>query len=410
MRRAAALLVAAALAGACGKKGPPLPPLVKLPVAPAEFAAARRGDTVALRFKVPAANTDGTRPANVDRVDVYAFTGPSAVTDAQILKHGVRIGSVPVKRPVDPNDAETPEESDEPAPVEGTGLDQGAVGHAEEALTAESLTPIDLSKEKKRERKDAEAFGPLLGPPPSVPSRTYVSLGINTHGKKGPLSNRVAVPLVAPPAPPSAPTIAYDEKEVTLTWSPPPGAAVFDGVLPSHPIGGSAPALGYYVYELPSSTAAPGGAAGATRLTTSPVDATSYVDARIAWGVERCYAVRAVETIGPLSVESAAAPSACQTFVDTFPPAAPTGLTAVASQGAISLIWQANAESDLAGYVVLRGVAPSTELTPMMTAPIEDTTFRDTVRPGVRYVYAVRAVDKAGNLSPLSNRVEETAR
>ncbi len=45
-----------------------------------------------------------------------------------------------------------------------------------------------------------------------------------------------------------------------------------------------------------------------------------------------------------------------------------------------------------------------------MPKPIEDTTFRDGVRPGVHYVYAVRAVDKAGNVSPFSNRVEETAR
>ena len=29
---------------ACGKKGPPLPPLVKLPVAPADFTAARRAN------------------------------------------------------------------------------------------------------------------------------------------------------------------------------------------------------------------------------------------------------------------------------------------------------------------------------------------------------------------------------
>ena len=32
------------------------------------------------------------------------------------------------------------------------------------------------------------------------------------------------------------------------------------------------------------------------------------------------------------------------------------------------------------------------------------------VQAGVRYVYAVRAVDKAGNASPPSNRVDETAR
>ncbi len=32
------------------------------------------------------------------------------------------------------------------------------------------------------------------------------------------------------------------------------------------------------------------------------------------------------------------------------------------------------------------------------------------IKPGIRYVYAVQAVDKAGNLSVMSNRVEEMAR
>jgi fibronectin type 3 domain-containing protein len=48
-----------------------------------------------------------------------------------------------------------------------------------------------------------------------------------------------------------------------------------------------------------------------------------------------------------------------------------------------------------------------------MTEPIKETTYRDTtVKPGVRYVYAVVAVDTASpqNVSAQSNRVEETAR
>ena len=57
------------------------------------------------------------------------------------------------------------------------------------------------------------------------------------------------------------------------------------------------------------------------------------------------------------SVESEPAPPACEKLVDTFPPAPPKGLVAVASEGAINLIWDANAETDLAGYLVLRAPA-----------------------------------------------------
>ena len=83
----------------CGKKGPPLPPLLKVPVAPPDLVASRRGDVVDLQFTVPTTNTDGTRPANIERVDIYALTmapgaPPEALTDAQIAKVGTRIDTV----------------------------------------------------------------------------------------------------------------------------------------------------------------------------------------------------------------------------------------------------------------------------------------------------------------------------
>ena len=95
------------------------------------------------------------------------------------------------------------------------------------------------------------------------------------------------------------------------------------------------------------------------------------------------------------------------------PPAPPTSLAAIAASGAINLIWDPNTEPDLAGYVVLRAEAPGDTLQPITKEPIATTTFRDdSVRPGVRYVYAVVAVDRASpaNTSAPSNRVEETAR
>ncbi len=85
----------------------------------------------------------------------------------------------------------------------------------------------------------------------------------------------------------------------------------------------------------------------------------------------------------------------------------------MAGEGAISLIWKGVDAADLAGYIVLRGEAAGGELLPLFEAPLRESTYRDTAaKPGVRYVYAVVAVDKATppNRSALSNRVEETAR
>ena len=114
-----------------------------------------------------------------------------------------------------------------------------------------------------------------------------------------------------------------------------------------------------------------------------------------------------------MSVQGPASPEACVTPVDTFPPAAPRSLAAIAGGGVINLIWDANTEPDLAGYIVLRGEAPGDRLLPLTPAPIRETTFRDTsVQVGTRYVYAIVAVDSANppNRSPESARTEETAR
>ena len=103
-------------------------------------------------------------------------------------------------------------------------------------------------------------------------------------------------------------------------------------------------------------------------------------------------------------------PGHCVTLHDTFAPAAPQGLVSVGSEGTISLIWNANSEPDLAGYLVLRAVEPATDLRPVTDAPITDTNFRDTVPAGARATYAIQAVDRAGNRSQPSTPVVETAR
>ena len=400
----------------CGKKGPPLPPLVKLPAPLADLSAVRRGDTIDLQFTVPSANTDGTHPANVARVDVYAITAPPAppLTDAQVLKLDTKVGSVAVKAPRDPNATSDPDEPDDDEEVdapEGPGLDQGVVARVAESLAASSLIPIEVPKRLSRaEAQDAAGDRPApLLPAPSTPlSRTYVGVGVSARGRNGPLSKRIAVPLVQPPPRPSPPTIVYNETAVTLTWpsttaGASPGSADAAAVLPSREIGTTPPAIGYNVYDVSKP-------ASALKLTKAPIAQTHFEDARIVWGEQRCYVVRTAVTVGGTTIESDAPPATCRTLTDTFAPEAPKSLRSVSSEGAINLIWEPNTEKDLAGYIVLRAVLPSQALEPITPAPIRELTFTDGVQPGVRFVYAVKAVDKAGNVSALSNRVEEAAR
>jgi hypothetical protein len=389
---------------ACGKKGPPLPPLVKLPAAPADLTAERRGDDVTVRFHVPAANTDNTKPANVERVDVYAFNGPASVSDDDLLKHGTKVGSVAVKAPRNPDDTVDEDEPlDDVEPPEGAGLDQGAAAHVDDRLTDASRRP-SIVPPRKPARETKNADGPLVGPSTLATSRLYVGVGINTKGRHGPLSRKIAVPLVDPPPPPPAPSVTYDADAVTVTWS---GAALpADALLPSHPLGTAPPDIGYNVYERPPKAAT---AADETRLTDTPVEDGTFKDTRMTWGTTRCYVVRAIETLGDLRIESADSAPTCKELVDTFPPAAPKGLRAVPSEGAISLLWDANSERDLAGYLVLRGTS-ATDLEPITPSPTTDVNFKDTVPSGIRYFYAIVAVDTYGNKSAPSAAVDETAR
>jgi hypothetical protein len=351
-----ALLVCAGLLAGCGKKGPPLPPLILLPAAPGDFTVVRRGPSVDLTFSVPGANTDGSTPADLDRIDIYASTAPEPVGADDVVRSGTPIGTLRVNPPPDP-DAPPPERNAPPR----IGLDQRATATFTETL------PADV---------DPSAY------------RAYVAVGVNTRGRRGALSPRLAVPLVPPPPPPSAPRVDYDEKAMTVRWSAVTGTDEDSE-------------LAYAVY-----TPGPDGA----QLTAEPVTELEFADDKIVWDQERCFDVRSVRTIDDVRIESEPSPSTCVTPHDTFPPAAPQGLVAVGSEGAVSLIWTANDEGDLAGYVVLRAIEPQTDLVQVTPGPITDTNYRDTVPGGSRATYAVQAIDKAGNRSEPSAPVTESAR
>jgi hypothetical protein len=206
----------------------------------------------------------------------------------------------------------------------------------------------------------------------------------------------------APPAP-SDLAVTYTETALTLVWAPAAEAAAFN------------------VYDVPADPPAlqrvsiptPPAAAGQLPVPANPkpLPGPPFVDSRLAFGTPRCYVVRAVSVFGAQAIESEASAARCVTPVDTFPPAPPASLTAIGGAGSISLIWEASREPDLGGYVVMRTTVPGGDFEPVTPAPIAQTTFTDTtVVRGARYTYVVLAVDKAGNRSARSNRVEEAVR
>ena len=421
----AALLIGLAAAGlavpGCGKKGPPLAPMLRVPGRAMDIAARRSGDTVSVTFTIPSANIDDTKPADIARVDLFAYTAMEQ-NDVRDPRRMTLVGSIPVRKPPEPQEAKEGDAQKPPKPAEPPepGEDQGARVTLTETLTADMRVPVAPDKKPPvpPSVEPVTWFGdprvaPLAGPVPTPePRRYYLAYGVSRGGNRGGASPRPAVPLGPPPAAPAPPALDVTEGGIVVTWNVPPGArlpyqeraegdvlkATTRGMEP-------APALAYVVYRL--------GPDRPVRLTEKPVADRTFTDQAVAFGEERCYDVRTVTGQGNVAFESAPSPKACVTPADTFPPAAPTSLAAVAGQGVISLIWIGVDAADLAGYLVLRGDAPSSDLKPLFDEPIRETTYRDaTAKPGVRYVYAVVAVDKATppNRSARSNTVEETAR
>jgi hypothetical protein len=193
----------------------------------------------------------------------------------------------------------------------------------------------------------------------------------------------------------------------------PPGPVIPQAVDASVPPGPTT----YNVYSdiapdplvLPAAALPPWRAAVPMPLNPAPLATTSFVDT-VSFGRVRCYTVRARRG----TVMSEPSPPACFTPIDVFPPAAPSGLASVPSEGGISLIWEPNAEPDLGGYLVLRRDAGDATLRQLTDTPISDARYRDsTVQSGVRYTYFVVAVDTQlplPNISTQSVPVEETAR
>ena len=78
----------------CGKKGPPLPPFVRVPAAVGQLAAHRVGDDVIINFALPTQNIDKSAPISLARVDVYAYTGRSAPTVARFPEVADRVAMI----------------------------------------------------------------------------------------------------------------------------------------------------------------------------------------------------------------------------------------------------------------------------------------------------------------------------
>lgn len=435
--RRAIVVVLLALA-ACGKKGPPLAPLRVAPARIEDLRVAKTGDEIRVHFTVPAANADQTKPADLVAVEVYAISGKpedptgNSLAGPQFIRFGELVGRVQIAPPEIPG--ETPD------PSKGSVADRA---RAAAELAARKTQPAQGAMATVVTRLKKADFQPFVhpdtpvtptppaksvlvrplgpAPPEALFSRTYAAVGVSRHDTQAAVSNRVSVPLVDSPSPPTDVTVSHVEAAASVGWAPSAGAwrrvqrPAEPGEIEARSLAPSVIPTTYNVYRV---TRAGGSEQVSPQpLNPTPIEGASFTQGPITLGADGCYQVRAMRVYGAARLESAPSATACATFTDTFAPPPPANLAAVGSEGGVSLIWDPSPGADVTGYLVLRGEVGAAGATAMLAAitaqPIGETTYRDeTPRRGVRYVYAVIAVDGAtpANRSAESNRVEEGAR
>jgi fibronectin type 3 domain-containing protein len=350
-RGALLLLLAAGSLVACGRKGPPVPPEVRVPVGPSALRGSVDEQSIVVTWTGPSERVDGSRLRSVALYKLYrreeAANGP---TKSAMLSSGRIVG-------YDEIASISPEAPPEPATVQGTSVrwvDQRALG-----------------------------FGRRY---------VYVVTAQDALGRTSNPSPRLIVPYLAAPREPRALSASAGDRRVTLVWQPP------SGLVDGSPAPGD---LRYLVLrgEAPDTTLSP--------ITPEPVAGTSFTDERVENDTDYRYAVRAVRiepevtATGPASEIVAAAPA------DTTPPAAPTALVAVPAPAAVRLAWNPSSSPDVVTYVVYRATETG-ELARIATTPAVATVYLDRdVQTGRTYRYVITALDRARrpNESPRSNTV-----
>ena len=360
---AALLAIAAALAAAaftgCGTPAAPSPPSLKLPDPVKNLTAVRTGDQVAL-----------------------AWTMPKKNTDKLLIK-----GNIPVH-----------------------------VCRKESAGTCSAVT-TKLSFAPGASATFTEALPAALASGAPRPLTYFVEL-MSPHGRSAGLSNGAHVLAGEAPGPVVGLADELHKSGVVLHWDSGTSAAPGTVIRLHRKL----------VSTKPASTAKPSSQQGLFAAPKEPVEVTLLVDSPAEGRVldksihfGETYEYRAqrvarvtvdgetVELAGPLS-----APIRVDA-IDTFPPAVPTGLAAVAtapdstSGPSIDLSWLPVTEADLAGYAVYRREGDGAWQRISPEQPVVGPGFHDpNVQPGHSYKYAVTAIDQLGHESARSQEAEES--
>ncbi len=357
-RRAAPLLLASALAAACGRKVAPEAPLLVIPARPEPLRVTQEAGDVVLRFPFPSKTVTGAPLTNLTRVTVYREVVP-APSGARAPEPAKETAEREREEKLFRQRAEAIRELPREA------LDEVTVGT--ELVVRDSMVPLYLEKR--------------LG-------RIFLRYGVTaTRDAKrvSPLSPLVSIAPKVPPAEPLALAATVEEGRVCLEWLPP--ASMLDGAVP-------ATVAGYTVYRRDAAEEAYDEPVG---FVVQP----PFVDENVGPGRKLLYTVRAAPSADEPPVLGPAADEVLADTRDVFSPDAPEGLLVLAEEGGNRIVWNPALARDLAGYRVYARDGEGEWR--RLADGLADPSYYDAGAPRGRR-YAVTVVDATGNESPREER------
>lgn len=337
---------------ACGKIGPPLPPIRHTPLHIEELSVEQRGAQLILSF--PFTRTSRMR---LQRIDVYRLVEPPDAPMGLPIETFSERASVVYSILADD------------IPLDGSGVVYN------DALDVKS----ELQNKRCR----------------------YAVRMFNTAGQAADFSNYAMIePIFNLALPPAGLKAKQVETQVEITWDPPAGN--MNETSPAN-------VAGYNIYRRQ------GGSfykVNADPLREPRfIDRSFQFGANYQYMVRSLSFKPGAASLSE-SIESDGSQPLDYTPKDTFPPAPPKPITIASINSMVSLFWPLNAEPDVVGYNIYRtedeGVPPE-KWVKLNPEPHRTASFRDDrAQVGKKYFYQITAVDAYGNESARSETVSET--
>lgn len=211
-----------------------------------------------------------------------------------------------------------------------------------------------------------------------APGPVVVALVVQDKSSRSTLSPRATfIPAKPALAPLATFTVTPEEKGVRLVWSAPDDARVHTVRIYRWNDGSPTP------WEVWRSV---------------PVSAGESFDESARYGEDLNYEAAAAGDEKDVPVEAAPARAPMIAYRDTFPPAPPRDLDAVAETGRIRVLWRPGGSPDEAATIVERQTEGEEDYHRLGTVETPDSFFADAeVVPDHRYRYRLISVDQLGN-------------